>query len=194
MNESYVYRPRSNWVYLGIILLIGALATFGFASAGRSAEAIASVLNFLAFGLIFWVFVVSPKVVYTAESIEIHNPLKTIVIGWHSAKDFTTRYSFTVITAKEKISAWGAPAPSRFNARKIHNSDFRGTGLETRKVISPNDSPRAESGVALILALRYKDKAVADGTAVDKLTRKINWLSLAQIGVSIVLLATNFLN
>ncbi|MFM8926806.1 MAG: hypothetical protein ACKOFA_01200 [Rhodoluna sp.] len=193
MKDRYTYRPRTGWVYLAIILLMGLSAIIGFAISARYDAVIMSLVNILAVCLIYWVFVIYPKVVYTKEGIEIHNPFFTFDIGWLTSLDFNTRYSFTVLTASRKIAAWGAPAPSRFNTRKIHNSDFRGTGLESRVVVSPSDSPRAESGVAQILALKYKERAISEGTAVEKLSRKFNMLSLAAVTLSIVLLSANFL-
>ncbi|NBT48308.1 MAG: hypothetical protein EBT07_10950 [Actinobacteria bacterium] len=194
MPDYYVYRPRSNWVYLGIAILVGLGVAVSFFYTGFVTEGWVSISNTFAASALLWVFVVSPKVVYTTEGIEIHNPFRTIIVGWLTVDEFTTKYSFTVITASSKYSAWGAPAPSRFNARKIHNSDFRGTGLEERKVVSPNDSPRAESGVALILAEKHRESAIRKGTAGDYITKQINLISLALAASGILALVINFLH
>jgi len=194
MSDYYVYRPRSGWAYLAIAILVGLSVAISFFYAGFVTDGWISIINTFAATALLWVFVVSPKVVYTGEGIEIHNPFRTIKIGWLTAEDFTTKYSFTVITQTSKYSAWGAPAPSRFNARKIHSSDFRGTGLEERKVISPNDSPRAESGVALILAHKHRDNATRQGTASDHITKEINLISLALVAASVLALVLNFVH
>jgi hypothetical protein len=194
MPEYYVYRPRSGWAYLAIVALVGLSAAISFFYAGFVTDGLVSLSNTFATSALLWVFVVSPKVVYTSKGIEIHNPFQTIKVGWLNTVDFVTKYSFTVVTETGRYSAWGAPAPGRFNARKIHNTDFRGTGLEDRKVISPNDSPRAESGVALILAQKHRDYATKKGTASEHTTKQINLISLALVASSALALVVNFVH
>jgi hypothetical protein len=187
MPDYYVYRPRSNWAYLILIILIGGLATGSYFSVGMVQEGLVSLVNSLALTAIFWVFIVHPKVVYTTKGIEIHNPFRTVKVGWLKASDFVTKYSFTVLVDESKFSAWAAPAANRFNKRNLHSSDYRGTGLETRKVIAPSDSPRSESGVALILAMKHSEDAIKKGIASDHLVKQINWLAilicLSSIGI-----------
>jgi hypothetical protein len=135
-----------------------------------------------------WVVMIQPKIVYNTLGIEIHNPFQTIHVGWLRAEDFVTKFAFTVVTAEKKFSSWAAPSSSRIISRNIHDSDYRGTGLESRKVIATSDSPRSESGAALILALRYSDNSVKSGTAGEHLERKIHFLSIAVCVVSIGIL------
>jgi len=52
-------------------------------------------------------------------------------------------------------------------------------GLEARKVIAPSDSPKSESGVALILANKHSQEAIQKGTASDHLVKQLNWLAIA---------------
>jgi len=188
MPDKYVYRPRSNWAYLAIIVLIGGLATGTFFYIGKTEEGTVSLINCFALGAIFWVLIVYPKVVFTKVGVEIHNPFRTVKVGWLRADDFVTKYSFTVLVKDAAYSAWAAPAASRFNTRRLHNSDYRGTGLEARKVIAPSDSPRSESGVALILANKHSEDAIKKGTASDHLVKQINWMTLALCAVSVVTL------
>jgi hypothetical protein len=194
MPDYYVFRPRSNWVYIAIVVLIGGSATISFFIAGFNQEGWMSLANTLAVCALLWVFVTGPKVVYTKEGIEIHNPFNTVKVGWLSTVEFVTRYAFTVQTETKNFAAWAAPAPGRFNARKIHQNDFRGTGLESRVVISPSDSPRAESGVALILALKHREHAQAKGTASEHLIKSTNWLSIGLLVGSAIVLLYNFVH
>jgi len=179
MPDKYVYRPRSNWAYLALIVLICGLAAGSFYVAGMVDEGNVTVINSLAAMAIFWVLVVHPKVVFTTTGVEIHNPFRTVKVGWLTADDFVTKYSFTVLVKESRFSAWAAPAANRFNTRKHHPSDYRGTGLESRKVIAPSDSPRSESGVALILANKHREDAIKKGTASEYLIKQFNWLTIA---------------
>lgn len=189
MADTYIYRTRSNWIYLAIIALVGLLAAFSYFSVGNSHAGIVAGINTLAICAIMWVVMIQPKIVYNSFGIEIHNPFQTIHVGWLRAEDFVTKFSFTVVTAEKKFSSWAAPSSSRIISRNIHDTDYRGTGLESRKVIATSDSPRSESGAALILALRYSESSVKSGTAGEHLERKINFLSVAICVVSIGILA-----
>jgi hypothetical protein len=188
MADSYIYRTRSNWTYLAVIAIVGLLAAVSYISIGNIPAGIIAVANTIAICAIIWVVMIQPKIVYSNSGIEIHNPFQTIHVGWLRAEDFVTKYSFTVVTADKKFSSWAAPSSSRIISRNIHDSDYRGTGLESRKVIATSDSPRSESGAALILALRYSESSVKSGTAGEHLERKFNFLSIAVCVVSIGIL------
>ena len=192
MPDKYVYRPRSNWAYLALMIIICGLAASSYYFAGMTHEGNITTINSLAAIAVFWVLVVSPKVVFTNVGVEIHNPFRTVKVGWLRADDFVTKYSFTVLVKDSKFSAWAAPAANRFNSRRLHNSDYRGTGLESRKVIAPSDSPRSESGVALILANKHSEDAINKGTASDHLVKQFNWLSIVISLSSVAILLYTF--
>ena len=188
MADFYIYRNRSNWIYLAVIALVGSLAAISYFSIGNIQAGLVAAANTMAICAIMWVVMIQPKIVYSNLGIEIHNPFQTIHVGWLRTEDFVTKFAFTVVTAEKKFSSWAAPSSSRIISRNIHDSDYRGTGLESRKVIATSDSPRSESGAALILALRYSDNSVKSGTAGEHLERKINFLSIAICVVSIGIL------
>jgi hypothetical protein len=188
MADSYIYRTRSNWIYLAVTALVGILATVSYISIDNIQAGVITAVNTLAVCAILWVVMIQPKIVYSSQGIEIHNPFQTVHVGWLRAEDFVTKFSFTVITAEKRYSSWAAPSSSRIISRNIHDSDYRGTGLESRKVIATSDSPRSESGAALILALRYSESSVKSGTAGEHLERKINFLSIAICVISIGIL------
>jgi hypothetical protein len=188
MADSYIYRNRTNWIYLAVIALIGILAAISYFSIDDFHAALLAAINTIAIFAIIWVAMIQPKIVYSNQGIEIHNPFQTVHVGWLKAEDFVTKFSFTVVTAEKKFSSWAAPSSSRIISRNIHDTDYRGTGLESRKVIATSDSPRSESGAALILALRYSESSIKSGNAGEHLVRKINFLSIAVCVVSIGIL------
>ncbi|MCX6496596.1 MAG: hypothetical protein NTW23_04620 [Rhodoluna sp.] len=188
MADSHIYRTRSNWIYLVVIALVGILAAISYFSIGNIYDGFIATINTAAICAIMWVVMIYPKIVYSNSGIEIHNPFQTIQVGWLRAEDFVTKYAFTVVTAEKKFSSWAAPSSSRIISRNIHDTDYKGTGLESRKVIATSDSPRSESGAALVLALRYSQNSVNAGTAGEHLVRKINILTVAVCVVSIGIL------
>jgi hypothetical protein len=191
MPETYVYRPRTGWVYLSLLIVIGVMAAGGFYVSGRTTDTVVSMLNTAALSGIIWVFLVSPKVVFTTEGVAIHNPFTTVVIGWLSSIEFTTRYSFTVITESGKFSAWAAPAPSSLNARRIRRTDFRGMGVN-KVLVTPDPRERiSESGTAFAMAERHSQRAISKGTAVAGLHKTKNWLSITILILSTTALLSN---
>ena len=191
---DYLYRTRSNWFYFIAVLTIGLIVAISYLVVNKPFDALISAMNTAAVAAIFWVFVVGPKIIYTDNHIEIHNPFNIIVIGWHKAEDFITKYSFTVITASKKISAWAAPAPGALSSRRIQRTDYRGTALESRLVVSSSESSKAESGVAYILALKHKEAAITKGTASESMETRINWLSIALVVGGTLALLSNFIH
>jgi hypothetical protein len=194
MPKNYTFRPTSNWIYLGLIIAVEIWVIASFASVGRTNETIASALNSVAIDILFWVFVVYPKIILTDTGIKIFNPLRRVSIGWLLVEEFETRYAFTVQTDKGNFRAWAATAPGRFTARSMRDTDLRGTGLTERVVISPSDNPRTDSGVALILALKRRDQAVKDKTANNELTKNVSWFNLALAVCATAQILANFIH
>lgn len=192
MSAKYVYRTTSSWIYLGLILATEIAVIYGFISVNHQADALWFVINSLAFDFLFWVFVVKPKIIYTDEGISLHNPFQRFDIGWKRVLEFKTQFSFTVQTDQGDFGAWAATAPGRFIGRQMHNSDYRGTGLSERKVISASDSPRTDSGVALILALKRRTDATARDTGGSHITKRFDWFSAAAAFASALTLLLNF--
>jgi len=194
MTNKYVYRPRTSWIYFSILAAIELSVIIGFAVAGKTQETIVSLINSAAADILCYVFVVKPKLVLSDEQIDIVNPFQKIIIGWHRAIDFDTRFTFKVETNEGTFSAWAATAPGRYSTRRIHESDFKGTGLESRKVISPSAAPGADSGVALILSLKRKSEALNAGSALGHLTKSYDWLALAFTIASTAVLLYNLMH
>jgi hypothetical protein len=193
MSKKYVYRPTSGWIYLGIILVVEIVVTAQFFAANYISDAYLSLVNSVAFDVLFWTFVVKPKIVFTDRSIVISNPFTKADIGWLSVEEFQTRFAFTVTTSDGRsFKSWAATAPGRYAGRRMHETDYRGTGLTERKVISPSDSPRTDSGIALILALKWKSQAIQDQTATAEISSRRAWFSMLATGVSVSLLLLNF--
>lgn len=175
-------------MYFGFILAIEILVIATFLYAGKIEMAITSTFNSIAIDVIFWIFVVQPKIVFTDEGIKVYNPFQIFNVGWLNADDFETRYSFTVIAGDRKIRAWAATAPGRYAAKRTHPSDFRGTEFSDRLVISPSDSPRTDSGMAFIIATKRRDEATMKGTASSEMSSKIVWLNILLTGFAITIL------
>jgi hypothetical protein len=184
MLKPYVYRPRSSWVYLVLVVLIGTATAISFATAGRTADAINATLVFIALSIFIWVFLVGPKIVYSVQTLVIHNPFTRVTIGWASVEEFEARFSFTVVTQIKKVSAWAAPAPTKFQTRRIRDAELNRVGSQHRT----GHAQESDSNAALELALRYQESATRHNELIELHEVKVNTQALAGVVLGAALL------
>ncbi|WP_022881334.1 PH domain-containing protein [Gryllotalpicola ginsengisoli] len=60
--------------------------------------------------LLFW----SPSVTIGLAGVEVRNLLRRHDISWPAVEGVETKYALTIETTAGKVTAWAAPAPSRF--------------------------------------------------------------------------------
>ena len=189
MNNIETFRPRSGYIFAGIVwaifvgvfvqvLLEGNLhATL--VSAGISGFACASA----------WLIYIRPKVVFGDEGVEVVNPMRRYSFSWAAVDRIDTKYALEFYLGTKKIGVFAAPAPSRYHARTIKSHDVAGMGFKAGEEIRAGDSPRSHSGVAAHLA-RTKLKAfkAAKGKGSKALTVRFNYTGAAVLIASVVLL------
>jgi hypothetical protein len=148
VTNKQIFRSRSGYVYLAIVLLVGAALAIQTWLTGDFESAAAATLWSLFFVLAAHLIFVRPKLVVSDEGVTVINPLRTYEISWGAVNDIDTRFALTFVTEKRRISAWVATAPGRYHGRTIHPSELKGLGLGQREHIQPGDSPRTRSGQA----------------------------------------------
>jgi len=192
VQDIHVFRGKSGWVYLAITVLITGWTFYSFLQANYLAEAIVTLCNGFAICVFIWVFAITPKIIFSKSRIEIHNPFATVRIPWTEVVGMLTRYSLTIQTAEAKYASWAAPAPSIFAARRAHKADFSSRDLDSKKIITPSESPNSASGAAFVLALRYQKDIQPD--TLNGTEKTINWLSVALMSLAILALLYNFVH
>jgi len=192
MQDVHIFRGKVGWVYLIAANLIVALTFFSFLYAGYVKEAMVSLLNGFAVSVVIWIFVIMPKIVYSNQRIEIHNPFTTVKVPWTEVIGYLTKYSFTVQTVTAKYSSWAAPAPSIFAARRTHKADFKSRDLTSKTIITPSESPNSASGAAYVLAMRYQRSIQTD--ALGSPVKSINWTSVVLSVCALAAVAYNFVH
>jgi hypothetical protein len=152
MSNAEVFRPKSGYVFTGIVFLITITFVLQLILAGDlhgtlTAVAWGSACTYLAY-LIF----IRPKVTLFDEGITITNPFVEITVGWQVVDEIESRYCMSILVGERKIYAWAAPAPGRYHARTVHGSEIKGLNIGAGNSIRPGESPRTHSGVAMHLA------------------------------------------
>ena len=192
MHDIHIFRSKSGWVYLSITVLIVALTFYSFLQAGYVTEALVTLCNGFAVSVLIWVFAIMPKIVFSKSRIEIHNPFFTVRIPWSDVVGLLTRYSLTIQTENAKYASWAAPAPSIFAARRAHKADFSSRDLDSKKIITPSESPNSASGAAFTIALRYQQDIQPDILAAPE--KAINWISVSLISLALLAVLYNFVH
>lgn len=105
-----------------------------------------------------WLVFIRPKLDLFDEGLLIVNPYNSIAASWDQVEEIDTRFGFNVTIGGKRYHAWAAPSPSRYQARYLHQSDFRGLDIETAGGVRHTDSPKSHSGSAAYLARDRKAK------------------------------------
>lgn len=158
-SNPETFRSKSSVIGFLILLILLAgmnMQTFFSSDLGTSAVTFAWTTCFAS---CMCLIMYKPKIIFFDEGIEIVNPTTTHLISWDYVREIEARYTMSIITNEgDQIFAWAAPAPGRYHARKIHESDLRGLNLGENGSIRFGESPRADSGVARYLAVTRLEK------------------------------------
>ena len=171
MTKLEVFRPVGN-IFLGSFIdLMAVLFVIQVCLEGSAQEITSSVCVALVAVALSWLVFLRPRLVFNEATLEIVNPLQTIVVGYFDITDFNTRYNLTVKVAGRKFAVWVAPAPTRYSSRGIGKQDVRGLGIEVAGTIRAADSPNSASGVAAHLLRTNISAAEAAKTKGKRDTR-----------------------
>ena len=156
MNDMDEFRPRSGYVYAGVIwFLLGGLLWTESELSGPSAS---SVLLTLAVGYVSYLLFIRPRVRVYPAGIEIRNPISEHRIGWQDVEAIDSKYTMSVRVNGSPIHAWAAPAQGRYHTRNVHPADARHLRVPNGTFIPSGDSPRSHSGVATHLARQHYER------------------------------------
>jgi hypothetical protein len=123
-----------------------------------------AVVTFAA--LLIWVLFWAPYVTIAPSGVTIRNLIRTQRVSWPAIKLVDTKYALTLTTTVGKVTAWAAPAPSRWTVMRTAASELRqlpGTSYGPGNSVRPGDIPRSESGVAALYVRRYWEQLRAAG-------------------------------
>lgn len=191
MTNAYVFRPKSA-IFMGVfVILLDALylaQTVLYSDSGLNFIAAGIFVTVAAFG---WLVFLHPKIEIFDEGVVVVNPLYTATIGWQAVDNIETKYSLTFETGSAKVSAWAAPAPSRYQSKNILPAELKGLDLD--EVIRHSDSPKSYSGSAAYIS-KLRLKAFNSAGNITGLTRgaQRNWLGILVVLTGVVLTLVGF--
>lgn len=159
MTKPEIFRPVSNLLLGFFVVLMAILFVLQAGVTGGLAEVVTSVFIAATAIAVSWLLFLRPRIIFNEDTLEIINPLRTIVVGYKQITDLDTKYGLTVKVADRKFSVWVAPAPSRYTSRGVNKQDVRGLGIEVAGTIRAADSPNSASGVAAYLLRTKMDGA-----------------------------------
>lgn len=172
-------RPRFGLVLTVLVatLAVGALATFIVVGdpLGMILHGWGIVLTTFAVWLLFW----APAVAIAEHAVIIDNPLRRVTIPWSAIERIDTRWSLRLFTRTGSITAWSAPAPSRYAMMRVSKSELKGLPEST---YGPGDSvglgdlPESESGLVAYYVRRRWEQLRDDGALTGSATTTTQWL------------------
>jgi len=147
---------------------------------------------------------VRPRVIIFDEGIAIINPFNKVVVGWEEVVAIDVRYTMSIRvrspfkalpwnrTASETIYAFAAPAPGRYHARTIHQSEIRGIGIDHSLALRPGDSPRTASGqVAALARIRLEEFEKRGGQGSIGARCEHNRSAMLALAIALLLITIN---
>ena len=108
------FRPRSNFVWAGISIVLICLFAANSFTVNRSALQITVELSMcvVLIGISFAIWI-KPKLVFKEHVIEVVNPLRTELIAYTDVIELETQWALTIIHTGGKTTVWVAPASGK---------------------------------------------------------------------------------
>lgn len=192
MTPRTVIRPRLSAVVYALVALacVAAIVSVFVSGSLRVAGSVLPVpILLLGVG---YVTLVAPSVVFDADAVEVHGPLRTVRVPYGRVTDARSTHGFALVTNEGVVSAWAAPPPDRIATQRIVPSDAMRHDPRVRRdeeggTLAASDAPGTPSGDAMVtLAHRLGEHDGPDGP----IARRWNGANLAVLAVSLVLAGT----
>jgi hypothetical protein len=137
--------------------------------------------------LLFW----APAVGIRDEAVIVDNPLRRFTIPWAAIERIDTRWSLRIFTRGRAVTAWSAPAPSRYAMMRVSKGELKGLPESTYgpgHSVGLGDMPESESGLAAFYVRRRYEALRDDGLLGEPTAVVVEW-RWARIAVLVALTA-----
>ena len=138
-----------------------------------------------------WAFMWRPRVTIDHDGVEIRNPFTDWQVPWGAIKRIDTKWALELTLDDRTVTAWAAPAPSRYGIARITREDIR-LARDSSTVggaIRPGDSVHSISGAAAHVTRSHweglRDEALLDESATA--TREWHWPAIIAVAAPAVL-------
>lgn len=144
-----------------------------------------------------WAFMWRPRVVVDGEGVAIRNPFADWHVPWGAIKRIDTKWALELTLERGTVTAWAAPAPSRYGIARITREDIR-LARESSTVgggIRPGDSVHSVSGAAAHVTRAHWEELRDEGLLDDSARATRSWSApaIAVVAVPALLAAAGLL-
>ncbi len=177
-------RPRFGLVLTLIVAALAVVALATFIAVGDPLGMLLHgwgvVLTAYAVWLLFW----APAVTIAEHAVIVDNPLRRVTVPWPAIERIDTRWSLRLYTRTGSITAWSAPAPSRYAMMRVSKAELKGLPESTYgpgSSVGLGDLPESESGLAAYYVRRRWEQLRDDGalTGSERPTTQWQWARIA---------------
>jgi hypothetical protein len=160
MTDTTTLRSRFGRALTVIVWAILAVFIGSFAVQLQGAQLLRYTPVIVLMGYVIWLLLWSPSVTIAPSGVTIRNLVRKNVVSWPAIERIDTRFALTLFTSTRRITAWSAPAPSRFASYRAARSDLMRLPESTylAGAIRPGDIPQSDSGLAALYVRRYWDQ------------------------------------
>ncbi|MFC4241908.1 PH domain-containing protein [Gryllotalpicola reticulitermitis] len=161
MNESVVLRPRFGIVITCLVWAVVVVCCIALFVQGDGFGALRYLPLFLLAGYLCWMLFWSPAVRIGTAGVVLRNIARSRDVSWAAIRDVDTKYTLTLDTPAGRLSAWAAPAPSRFAGMRAAKAEL---GHLPESTYGPGNSvrlgdiPSSDSGLAALHVRRQWER------------------------------------
>lgn len=185
--QRAVFRSSFGRVITVVIAILMALALASVLLADDPASSL-WVLPWPVLGAaVTWAFMWRPVVEIDRGGVRVRNPFTDWTVPWGAIRRIDTKWALELTLADRRLTAWAAPAPSRYGIAQVTKDDIR-LARESSTVggaIRPGDAVHSVSGAAAHVTRSHweelRDEGLLDETATA--TRSWHWPAIAAVAV-----------
>ncbi len=164
LGALVVFRPTTGLV-CSLLWTVAATGWITLALGDGALAALRQVPLFVLLSTLVYATCWRPLVAVRPGSVLIRNVVRDVEIPWAAIAEVTTRYALTLtITDGRTISAWAAPAPSRFSTARVTRADVKAVAWDEPEgpvghiSIPASATERGDSGAAAALIRRGRQQ------------------------------------
>jgi hypothetical protein len=164
--EPAVFRPTFGRVLTIVVAALAVATVVALALESGVAGVLRSAWPALLVTAVAWAIFWTPQVRVEEHAITVRNIVRTHAVPWAAVQRIDTKWALQLFTADGRITAWAAPAPSRYAVASVDPNDIRivsGSALPPGEAVRPGDTLGTASGAAAFLIRAHWNELRDDG-------------------------------
>lgn len=184
-------RPRFGMGLTVVVAVLGAIGLGSLVVAGEPLDVLTRGWGILLLVYGVWMLYWAPSVTVGEEAVVVDNPGRRIEVPWGAIERIDTAWALRLHTRERRVTAWAAPAPSRYATTGFSRSELRGFPESTfgpGRTVALGDLPRSDSGLAAFHVRRRWEELRDAGRLGPAAAPRVRWHAarLAVLGALVV--------